>query len=230
MSVVAIIVAGGTGERFGRAGGKQLAPLAGATVITHTIGVFDACPAVDAVVVVARPEAITPLSEATSGSRSVVAIVAGGETRQDSVAAGLAALPDDAETVVVHDGARPLITGETITAALDALGGGVDGCVIGHPAYDTIKRTDADGLVTSTLDRSCLWVAQTPQVFRVDTLRDAHERARDVGFLGTDDASLVERAGGHIRMIAGPRDNIKVTVAADLVIAEAILCARGESL
>lgn len=230
MSVVAIIVAGGTGERFGRAGGKQLAPLAGATVVTHTIGVFDACPAVNAIVVVTHPDAVASLGEAIARSTHVIAVVAGGATRQDSVAAGLAALPDDASTVVVHDGARPLVTGETIIAALGALDEGVDGCVVGHPAYDTIKSVDDDGLVTATLDRSCLWVAQTPQVFRASTLRDAHDRARADGFLGTDDASLVERAGGRIRMVAGPRDNIKVTVAGDLVIAEAILRARGESL
>ncbi|MHB1342280.1 MAG: 2-C-methyl-D-erythritol 4-phosphate cytidylyltransferase [Coriobacteriia bacterium] len=230
MSVTAIIVAGGTGERFGRAGGKQMAPLAGATVVMHTIGVFAACDRIDAIVVVTHAGSVGALAEASSGMPSVAAVVAGGTTRQGSVAAGLAVIPADTDIVVIHDGARPLVTTATITSALDALEDGVDGVVVGHPAYDTIKAVDDAGVVVATEDRSRLWVAQTPQVFRVATLRSAHDRARAKGVLGTDDASLVERAGGRVRMVVGPRENIKVTVPEDLVIAEALLLSRGESL
>lgn len=230
MSSTAVIVAGGTGERFGRDGGKQLAPLAGSTVVTHTIGVFVGCDDIDAVVVVTHADSVAHLRDATSHMAKVVTVVAGGATRQGSVAAGLAALPTDTEVVVIHDGARPLVTAETIAAALSALEDGIDGVVVGHPAYDTIKSVDPGGYVVATEDRSRLWVAQTPQVFRLATLRSAHERARAEGLLGTDDASLVERAGGCVRMVLGPRENIKVTVPEDLVIAEAVLRSRGESL
>lgn len=230
MITTALIVAGGTGERFGRDGGKQTAPLAGSTVVMHTIGVFDRCAEVDAIVVVTRADTIAALAEATSPLAKVVSVVEGGDTRQRSVAAGLAALPAGTDIVIVHDGARPLVTPEVIGEAVRALGPSVDGVVVGHPSYDTVKVVDGEGFVTATADRSTLWVAQTPQVFRASALVSAHDRSLAEGFTGTDDAMLVERAGGRVRMLAGPRENLKVTVPGDLVIAEAVLRARGETL
>lgn len=227
MSVSAIIVAGGVGERFGRAGGKQLATVVGAPVLAHTLSAFEAASQIDDIIVVVHPERVAEYASRIDGFDKVSGIVAGGDTRQESVAAGLEVLSAEAEVVVVHDGARPLVTPDVIDAAVLALReGGVDGVVVGHPAYDTIKRVGPDGAVIATEDRSTLWVAQTPQVFRSATMRVAYAAAEEEGFLGTDDASLVERTGGCVMMLLGPRDNLKVTVPEDLLVVERILQAR----
>lgn len=229
----AVIVAGGTGERSGLSSGKQLALVAGAPVLTHTLRAFDACLAVDEIVVVVHPErveeyrreAIEPLSSA-----KVRAVVGGGDTRQRSVGAGLAAVSPDADLIGIHDGARPLVTPELIASVYAALGGApsLAGMVVGHPSYDTLKAVDSQRRVLGTQDRSALWAAQTPQVFRAEALREAYERAEADGFTGTDDASLVERLGGAVAMFPGPRDNIKVTVPEDLLVVERLLALRGE--
>lgn len=227
----AIIVAGGSGERFGRDGGKQLALVAGRPVLAHSIAAFAACGAIDAIVVVAHPERVEEYRrEAVElvASEKVVAVVAGGDSRQASVAAGLRAVPPAAEVIVVHDGARPLVTPSLVEGAIAALEADAEcaGVVVGHPAYDTLKLVDDDAVVVGTVDRSAFWVAQTPQVFRAEALRSAYARAAATEPAATDDASLVERDGGRVRMFAGPRDNIKVTVAEDLAVVEALLASR----
>jgi len=227
--VAAVIVAGGTGERFGREGGKQLAPLPGASVLGYTLQAFEQCDAVDEVVVVVHPDRVAEFAVEVAGTLKVEGIIAGGDRRQDSVAAGLAALSTEVDIVVVHDGARPLVTPAIISEAVGHLQtSGAEGVVIGHPAYDTIKRVDGGGAVVMTEDRSTLWVAQTPQVFRLSALRPAFALAEEEGFVGTDDASFVERHGGRVVMLLGPRDNIKVTVPEDLALVERLLEARGE--
>lgn len=227
MTAFAVIVAGGTGERFGAREGKQLAEVAGRPVVAWSVAAFESCPEIDGIVVVAHPDRLEAYAEAVA-SPKVMAVVAGGGTRQQSVAAGLAELPADAGLVAVHDGARPLVTPTVIAEALRVLleEPGVDGVVVGHPMFDTVKRV-ADGVVAETVDRTALWVAQTPQVFRTVVLRKAYRKAADDGFEGTDDASLVERAGGRVRMLAGPRENIKVTVPEDALVVDAVLKARG---
>lgn len=228
MSVAAIVVAGGVGERFGRAGGKQLASVVGAPVLAHTLAAFEGALKVDEVIVVVHPERVGDYAVQIAGFDKVVGIVAGGSTRQASVAAGLEVLSGNVDVVVVHDGARPLVTSEMIDATVTALtDSGADGVVLGHPSYDTIKRVDADGFVAVTEDRTMLWVAQTPQVFRAATLRAAYAVAEERGFLGTDDSSLVERNGGRVLMLLGPRDNLKVTVPEDLLLVERVLEARA---
>lgn len=224
----AVVVAGGSGERFGRPGGKQLAEVAGLPLVAHTLRAFDACEAVGAVVLVCHPDRIEDYRrEAVEAPavRKVVAVVAGGGTRRASVAAGLAALPAACTQVAVHDGARANIHPGSIAEAFDALDAdpALDGAVVGHPAYDTVKEVGEEGLVTGTPDRSRLWIAQTPQVFRLPALLRAHERAREDGFEGTDDASLVERIGGRVRMVEGSRWNLKVTVPEDLAVMETLL-------
>lgn len=228
MTVAAVIVAGGRGERFGSPDGKQLALLAGRPMLAWTVSAFEACPEVDVIVIVAHPARVAAYADACA-SPKVTAAVAGGETRQESVAAGLAELPPNVGTVAVHDGARPLITPETIAAAFALLESddAAAGVVVGHPVFDTLKRVSGEDAVEATVDRSGLWAAQTPQVFRLPVLLDAYERAAADAFSGTDDASLVERAGGRVRMMCGPRDNLKVTVPEDLAFAEAVLRARG---
>jgi 2-C-methyl-D-erythritol 4-phosphate cytidylyltransferase len=225
----AIIVAGGTGERFGRVGGKQLVRVLGATVLGHALGAFERCDAIDEIVVVVHPDRVGEYAVEMAGILKVTGIVGGGDTRQESVAAGLAALSSDVDLVVVHDGARPLVTPRIVAEAIEYLGtSGADGVVVGHPAYDTIKRVSADGAILATEDRSTLWVAQTPQAFRAASLRRAYTRAEEEGFVGTDDSSLVERLGGRVIMLLGPRDNLKVTVPEDLPVVERLLEARAE--
>lgn len=230
---VAIIVAGGTGERTGLEKGKQLASITGRPVLHHTIAAFDACAAIDEIVVVVHPDRVDEYRAAavdTVGSGKVVAVVAGGDTRQASVAAGLVAVSSSADVICVHDGARPLITPDVIEGALRALESTpqLAGVVVGHPAYDTLKTVDANAGITGTLDRSQIWVAQTPQVFRAPSLRAAYAAAEAEGVVGTDDASLVERTGGPLVMFAGPRDNVKITVPEDVLLVEHLLAARGE--
>lgn len=230
--ISAIVVAGGEGERLGREGGKQLACVAGSPLLSHTLRMLEQCPTLDAVVVVAHPmrvdeyrdEAVSPF-----GFEKVKAVVAGGPSRADSVRAGLAAVPAETDIVIVHDGARPLVSPETITKAVKRLedDGACAGVVVGHPAYDTLKVVGEDGSVLETLDREKIWIAQTPQVFRASALREAHQRAVREGWTGTDDASIVEQAGGIVRLVAGPRDNLKVTVPEDLPVIEAVLNARA---
>jgi 2-C-methyl-D-erythritol 4-phosphate cytidylyltransferase len=174
-------------------------------------------PAVEQIVV-ALPPGVTDAPEGTIG-------VAGGAHRSASVRAALAAGTGD--PVIVHDAARPLVTAQIIQAALDELAGsGCDGAIAAAPVTDTIKQADASGAVTSTLDRTSLWSVQTPQVFS----RAALERALDVCDIvlaaATDDAWLVERAGGIVRVVPAPAANIKVTTPGDLRVAELALSER----
>jgi 2-C-methyl-D-erythritol 4-phosphate cytidylyltransferase len=226
----AIVVAGGTGERFGRTGGKQLARVAGTAVVVRSVAAVTAAEAIDTVVLVCHPDHVAEFRSAVEdalGVGALGAVVPGGPTRQRSVAAGLAAVSDSATVIAVHDGARPLVEPAVIDAAVAALEmGGVDGVVIGHPAFDTLKVVDEGHRVVDTPDRSTLWVAQTPQVFAADVLRRAYARAEAEGFEGTDDASLVERIGGTVLMAEGPRWNIKVTLPEDLGVVEALLAER----
>jgi 2-C-methyl-D-erythritol 4-phosphate cytidylyltransferase len=227
----AIVVAGGTGERLGREGGKQLALVAGRPVLSWTVSALDAAAGVGLIVVVCHPEkvdeyrgvAIDPL-----GLSTPVRFAAGGVTRQDSVAAGLEAVPYDFDVVLVQDGARPLLTPSLVAMALEALDYAPDvaGVVVGYPASDTLKVVDR-GHVLATPDRSRFWAVQTPQVFRSQALRGAYAAAAADAFSGTDDASLVERTGAKVVVVEGPRDNLKVTVAEDIVLVEAVLKFRG---
>lgn len=229
----AIIVAGGTGERTGLENGKQLLLVAGRPVLYHAVAAFDACAAIDEIVVVVHPERVDEYRSVAVdpvGSGKVAAVVPGGDSRQASVASGLAAVSSSADVICVHDGARPLITPEVIEAALRMLEATPEltGVVVGHPAYDTLKSVDSAAIITGTIDRSQVWVAQTPQVFRAQALRAAYAAAAADGVVGTDDASLVERAGGVLAMVAGRRDNVKITVAEDVALVERLLEARGE--
>lgn len=232
--ITAIIVAGGTGERLGRPGGKQLARIAGLPVLAHTIRAFQDATRVDAVVVVAHPDRLDQYrAEAVvaSGATKVLALVAGGTSRAASVRAGLAAVPAESTIILVHDGARPLVEPGLIDAAVTALTGddSLDGVIVGHPSYDTLKIVEGERRVRGTADRTTIWAAQTPQVFRAETLRAAYERAAIEGWDGTDDASFVERAGGRLALYEGSRDNIKVTVPEDLPVVDRLLrLRRGE--
>lgn len=223
-----LIVAGGSGERFGRQGGKQLAPLAGRPMLFWALAAFQAATCVDTVIVTFAREGMEGLADelARWGLPKVALAVSGAETRQGSVRAGLRAVPAEATVVVVHDGARPLVTPADIDACVSALDS-ADGAVLGRPAVDTIKRVRQDGTIAQTLERSELWQAETPQAFRAETLRRAHEEALHSGLEATDDAMLVEASGGTVRMVRATGPNLKVTLPSDLALAAAILAERG---
>jgi 2-C-methyl-D-erythritol 4-phosphate cytidylyltransferase len=230
---VALVVAGGQGERFGLAAGKQMAGAAGAPVVEHALRAMDAAATIEALVLVCHPDRVDEfraVAEAAVRPGRLLDVVAGGETRSASVDAGLAALPTGCTIVAVHDGARPLLDPETVDRAVAELESRptLDGVVVGHPVFDTIKVVGPGNRVTGTPKRATLWVAQTPQVFRVEALVGAHARARAERWEVTDDASLVERDGGVVGMLEGSRWNIKVTVPEDLVVVEALLRAREE--
>jgi 2-C-methyl-D-erythritol 4-phosphate cytidylyltransferase len=149
--------------------------------------------------------------------------VRGGESRSGSVRNALEAAPE-ATVAVVHDAARPLVTRELVECCLAALVPGVDGAIAAARMTDTVKEAASDGRVLRTLDRSVLWLIQTPQVFRADVLRRALGRDPAALAAATDDASLVEEMGGTVRVVEAPPENIKVTRDSDLRIAEALLC------
>jgi 2-C-methyl-D-erythritol 4-phosphate cytidylyltransferase len=213
-----VVVAAGSGRRFG--GAKQYEPLAGRRVLDWSLdaarravagpGGAPGGPAGGVVLVVAP-------GRAGDDEPAADAVVAGAGTRSGSVRAGLARVPDDAEVVVVHDGARPLADAALFAAVVDAVREGADAAVPGVPVADTL-RSRGGGVV----DRDGLVAVQTPQAFRATALRAAHAEGAEA----TDDASLVEAAGGKVVVVDGSPTNLKITRPADLVVAEALLRAR----
>lgn len=207
---------------------KQFLTLGGLPLLVHTLRVLEAEDAVHEIVL-AVPEADRDfcLREIVTrhGFTKVKKIVAGGERRQDSVRHGLQAIGDSAEFVLVHDAVRPFLTREMIRRVLEqAAKHGA--AVVAVPMRDTVKQVGADGLIQSTVDRQRLWLAQTPQAFRLSLLQEAHRKADLDGMHGTDDAQLVERLGHPVAVVDGSGENIKITRPEDLAIGEAILAAR----
>jgi 2-C-methyl-D-erythritol 4-phosphate cytidylyltransferase/2-C-methyl-D-erythritol 2,4-cyclodiphosphate synthase len=223
--VTAIVAAAGRGRRFGAPENKIFAPLVGYTVLQQSVAALRQCPAVDAIVVVTAAEDLKRVREQCTGL-GVHAVCEGGAERYDSVWNALQAVPDSTEFVAVHDAARPLVSQELIAAVVEAAR--VDGAALpATPLSDTVKRS-ADGRTTlETVDRKPLYGVQTPQVFRRELLVRAYREAREVGFTGTDDASYVERLGHPVTLVPGERNNIKITVAEDLQMAESLLLQRG---
>jgi 2-C-methyl-D-erythritol 4-phosphate cytidylyltransferase len=205
--VWAIVVAAGRGDRFGAP--KQFCDLAGTTVVDRSVAVASAV--CDGVVVV------LPAGASWDGP-PVAAAVAGGDTRSASVRAGLAAVPADADVVVVHDAARPLATAALYDAVVAAVRAGADGAVPAVAVGDTVKQVDG-ARVVGTLDRGSLVTVQTPQAFRAERLRAAHDAASDA----TDDAALLEAAGACVVCVPGDATNIKITTPSDVVVARALL-------
>ena len=225
----AIIPAAGTGERVGRRTRKQFRSIGGRPVIAHTLAIFQASLRIEGVILVVPVDSLAGARHLVSrfAFDKVRSVVAGGETRHASVAQGLRALPPECRYVVVHDGVRPFLTEELVEAVLEAAV--KDGAAVaGLPVRETVKRATG-GWIQGTVDREGLWSIQTPQAFRVDLLRTAHERARREGFLGTDDAVLVERLSHPVRLVPGLPENLKLTAPADFTLAVAILRARARA-
>ena len=221
MSVWAILVAAGRGERLGLDQPKAFARLGEEPLLAEPLHRLDDSDWVDAIVLVAPPGWEEPaiLLAEELGCGKVSACVPGGETRADSVRAGLAEVPEDALVVLVHDAARPLLPPEVIERVLAPLSEGWDGAVPGLPIADTLKRVGADGGVEETVSRDGLWAVQTPQAFVADALRAASAGGGDA----TDCASLVEARGGRVKVVPGDPRLLKVTTADDLAKIEAWL-------
>lgn len=225
MTAWGILAAAGAGERLGLDDGvpKAMRRVGARPMFWYGLRALDAVEAVEGVALVVDPlwmeHALSELVDETL--RVKVAMVAGGETRQASVAEGLKAVPETADAVVVHDAARPLVQPVLFERALAALAD-ADAAVCAVPVADTLKRV-TDGTVLETVSREGLWQAQTPQAFGVNALREAHERAAREGLTATDDAMLVERTGGRVVIVDGDARNLKITTRDDLVVASVLL-------
>ncbi len=223
MTVAALIVAAGRGSRMGGSRPKALLPIDGTPMLLRAVAPFLSHPEIATVVA-----AVADQEEARAALGDVAArviLVRGGAERQDSVRRGLQAI-GDAEIVLVHDAARPLVPRPLIDAVLQAArrhGAAIPAI----PVKDTVKRVGPDGFIAGTVARDDLRLAQTPQGFRADLLRAAYERAEREGFVATDDSGVVERAGVRVAIVEGSPYNIKITTPADLDLAEALL--RRES-
>lgn len=227
-STIAIIVAAGAGARMGGDVPKALMPLAGRPMLLWSLDTIRGCALIDAVVVVAPPGREQSVRALVAGGGAPVQVATGAGSRSESVREGLRAAPADAGRLIVHDAARPLVSGELIAAVLGALAG-VDGAIAAAPVVDTLKRGDGDGLIAGTVARAGLWAAQTPQAFHAAALREALAAAEASGALAaaTDCASIVEAWGGRVRLVASGAPNPKVTTPADAALAEALLGARA---
>ncbi len=229
MKIVALIPAAGMGKRMGAGINKQYLLLDGKPIVARTLTVFEEAPFVDDIYVI-TPEAEIPYCREQVveryGFTKVRSVVPGGAERQHSVLNGLRATDaDDDDVVLIHDGVRPFISAAVLKHATEVAAES-DGALVAVPAKDTVKIV-LDGVARETPPREQLWLAQTPQAFRYGVIRAAHEIAAAEGFLGTDDAMLVERLGKDVRVVMGDYRNIKITTPEDLVLAEAFL--RGNA-
>lgn len=229
MAVHALIPAAGLGRRMGAGGNKQYLELGDRPVLAHTLARLAAVACIDALHLIVPADERDYCREqvvARFGLERVRSIIAGGAERQDSVRNGLEGCgAADDDVVLIHDGVRPFFPAAQL-APLVAAAAGTGAAVLAIPAQDTVKEV-ADGRVVRTLERSRLWQVQTPQAFRHALIRDAHRRAHAAGFVGTDDASLVEWCGGAVAVLPGSPFNFKLTTPADLALARALL-ASGE--
>lgn len=228
-TAVAVVLAAGSGERLGSGDPKGFVEVAGKPIVARAVEAAAGCPAVGSVVVTV-PAGSEERARAVAISAKPVVVVAGGASRHASVRAALAAIRKDVPVVVCHDAARPFASWELFRVVVEALeAGDADGAIPVVPVPDTVKRV-RDGVVVGTEGpRAELALAQTPQAFRADALRDAHERAAQAGLEFTDDAAALEWAGYRVKAVAGEPGNFKVTTVADLARAEELAAepARG---
>lgn len=224
MKIQLLIPAAGTGVRLGSSGPKALISVAGRPLVVRTLERFGPVGLAGGAIIVtapeARPEFERVLHENFPGEPFV--FTEGGRERQNSVANGLACLDEDTEVVVIHDAARPFVTVESVKRSIEAAVA-CGAATVAIPSVDTILVGDEAGYLEDTPDRGLLWACQTPQTFQVAVIRDAHDQATRDGFLGTDDASLVRRAGGKVKLVTGSPLNFKITTPKDLALAEAIV-------
>ncbi len=216
----AIVLAAGAGRRLGSDDPKAFVTIGDRPVLAVAVAAAAASPAVSSIVV-AVPAGMEGRAAACLEDVPIVtSVVVGGATRQASVRAALEAVPDDAAAIAVHDAARPFASPDLFTEVIDAVLEGADGAIPVLAVADTVKRVH-EGIVVATLDRDELALAQTPQAFRAERLREAHVRAAAAGLDVTDDATLLELAGGIVRVVQGDVRNFKITTLMDLARADA---------
>ncbi|MEK6604773.1 MAG: 2-C-methyl-D-erythritol 4-phosphate cytidylyltransferase [Nitrospirota bacterium] len=226
--VVAVVPAGGTGKRMGAGTPKQFLMLDGVPMMLHALRVLERAPGVtEVILVVPKEERERALNEVVEryGLKKVLKVVPGGATRQESVQHGLNEVDEDVEIVVVHDAVRPFITEDRIERSIEAARQH-GGAIVAVPMKDTPKQAGPDRLIQRTLDRTDLWLAQTPQTFRRALVAEAYRKAAIAHVHATDDAALVERLGHTVAIVEGSWENIKITTPEDMILAEAILAAR----
>ncbi len=228
---IALIVAGGSGLRMQASVRKQFLELSGKPVIAHTLLAFDRSSHIDRIILVLPQEDMAMVNRdilPQLGLSKPVGLVAGGSQRQASVYNGLKSLDLNDKIVVIHDGVRPFVSSHQIAACIE--GAQKQGaCILGIPANDTLKKVTQNQTIETTLDRRQIWMAQTPQAFRVDLIKSAHEQAQKDRIMGTDDASLVERLGIPVKIIPGSWRNIKITTHDDWQFSEALIQLRSAS-
>lgn len=225
MKVTAVIVAGGKGSRMKEKTRKQYLILDGSPVLVHTLRIFDRLDEIDTICLVVPGADIDychSLISQLSDMQKKIDLIPGGNERQDSVYNGIRGIKDKSGIVVIHDGVRPFVSPDHIMECIREAGKS-GACILGVPASDTLKKVDAIGNIDGTVQRDSIWLAQTPQAFTYSLIMEAHELAREDGFYGTDDASLVEYIGHPVKMVTGSKYNIKITTRDDLLVAESIL-------
>jgi 2-C-methyl-D-erythritol 4-phosphate cytidylyltransferase len=223
--VAALVPAAGRGERLGPGAPKALRELAGTPILVHAVKALAGSPLVDLVVVAAPAQSVEQvrsfLIDPEFGAE--VAVVAGGDTRSESVARALIGLPDDVDVVLVHDAARPLVPVEVVTAVASAVREGHQAVIPVVPVVDTIKSVDDDGRILGTIPRAGLRATQTPQGFNRELLQRAHA---EVDEAVTDDAGMVESLGVEIHAVEGHEESFKVTRPIDVLLAESVIAKR----
>jgi 2-C-methyl-D-erythritol 4-phosphate cytidylyltransferase len=225
MKADTIIVSAGKGHRFMKGKKKQFYLLADKPILAHTLDKFENCPLIHSILLVVGQEDMDYcLKEIIEKYqyRKISQIVPGGKRRQESVKNGIDFLSKETDIVVIHDGVRPFVTKEMIEESIRSAVK-FQAVVMAMPVKETVKMVQRDGTVLKTLDRDSLWQIQTPQTFQVNVIKEAHYRAMEDGFIGTDDASLVERLGVKVRILPGSYTNIKITTPEDLMLAHLIL-------
>ncbi|MEG6523924.1 2-C-methyl-D-erythritol 4-phosphate cytidylyltransferase [Desulfotomaculum sp. 1211_IL3151] len=228
-SIIAIIPAAGVGSRMGSQVKKQYLTLQDRPVLTHTVGILEKTPEITGIVLVVASGEEVPCRELLLQANlfsKLMAVVPGGDHRQNSVYNGLCNLSSTTELVVIHDGARPLIQVDQISNVIKEARQ-VGAAALAVPVKDTVKMINDQGYVVTTPDREKLWAVQTPQVFRYDLIWEAHQAARAKGFYATDDCALVEALGKQVKLVQGSYENIKITTPEDMVLAEAFLRRRN---
>jgi len=229
MKADTIIVSAGKGHRFIKGKKKQFYLLGDKPILAHTLDKFENCSLIRSILLVVGQEDMDYcLKEIVEKYRyrKISQVIPGGKVRQDSVKSGIDRLPKDSDITVIHDGVRPFVTNgmieESIRSAVEC-----QAVVMAMPVKETVKMVERDGTVLKTLDRESLWQIQTPQTFQVDVIKEAYSKAAEDGFVGTDDASLVERLGVKVHILPGAYSNIKITTLEDLMLANLILQVQG---
>jgi len=225
MKVVALIAAAGIGKRMNTKISKPFIPIFGRPILAYTIEKFEQCTFIEKIfLIVNQEEKDLCLKEVILkyNFSKVQNLIAGGETRQDSVYNGLKNLDADTDIVVIHDGARPLIEKSIIKESIE-VAKEFSAAIVVIPLIDTVKRSNKDFFINETLNRQEIWRAQTPQTFKYDVILSSYHQAYKDKFYSTDDAAIVEKYGHKVKMVIGSEENIKITTPFDIIIAENFL-------